>query len=172
LRGPPQAVPLVCRCRCFGRVPLPARAAGSRGRSRRWCGHASLARRHRVSASLASLASSRSPRATVTQRQVHLSAQGPGHEGEVCSGYAVSAPCTTAAGVSANLQLDRHPFPGRAAGDLSELNRPSSLDGLVANLWRTTVRNALQPGQPASTNRARNDESPTFRTGFGRSLIR
>ena len=136
----------------------------------RRCGQASTARRHRVSASLASLASARSPQATIIYRQVHSSAQGPGHDGEVCCEHSASAPCATAAGVSANLQLDRRPVPGRAAGDLSELNRPSSLDSLSAHLWHTRVRNAVRPSQAASTNHARNGRSQTFQAGLGRSF--
>ena len=42
----------------------------------------------------------------------------------------------------------------------------------MAYLWHTTVRRALQQGQPASTTQARRDGSRAFQAGAGRSLNR
>jgi hypothetical protein len=53
-----------------------------------------------------------------------------------------------------------------AAGIGADL-RPSCL---VAHLWHTRVRNAVQPSQPASTNHARNGRSRAFQAGFDRSF--
>lgn len=73
------------------------------------------------------------------------------------------------AAVRAELQLDRQPVPGRAPGNPSELTHTQQPRRLVAHLWHTRVRNAVQPSQPASTNHAGNGRSRAFLAGLSRT---
>jgi len=66
------------------------------------------------------------------------------------------------AGSVPDVQPDRRPGGGRAAGASIHWSAGRADWRPMAHLWHTRVQKAVQQGQPASTNHARNGGSPTF----------
>ena len=56
----------------------------------------------------------------------------------------------------------------RSYDDLSRSPQTKASKAFVAHLWHTRLRNAVQPGQPASTNHARNGRFWALHAGSGR----